>query len=147
MQSPRYKVPRRIQPLVSRFSRRTLGMLFCVYIWFLIGYGALHEVPVPRPGVFHLLLSPVLRALLWWIPAGIALACAWSHRASSTALGILWFPPAFTLVSYAVGWVMWRVPGGNPGYPNGWYSAALYLGVVGMVIVTALLPARAKDVR
>ena len=140
----RYTVRDRLRPLVSRFSRRTFGILLCVYIWALIGWGQYIDVPIPRPGVFHLLIPGIGRALLWWIPALVGLICAWSHRASSVALGVLWVSPGLCLVSYAIGWALSKVPGGNPGYPNGWYSSALFLGVVGIVIVTALLPAKAK---
>lgn len=123
-------------------SRRTFGILLCVYIWALVGFGALGDVPAPRPGVFHLLAPGWAGSLLWWIPAAVGLCCAWSHRASSAAIGILWFPPALVTVSYTIGWILYRLPGGNPGYPNGWYSAALYLAAVGVGVLTAMLPSK-----
>lgn len=139
-----HELGQRIRPLVSRFSLRTFGMLLCVYIWIGIGVGQLFDVPTIRPGVFHLLIPGAVRAALWWVPAMVGLACAWSHRASPIALGVLWVPPALVLVSYGIGWAMSAVPGGSPGYANGWYSAYLYLGLVGLVVFTALVPSRAK---
>lgn len=145
--STRYTLPARFRPLVKRFSLRTFGMLLCAYIWVGVGVGQMLELPTLRPGVFHLLIPGIIRASAWWLTAFVALCCAWSDRASSIALGLLWVPPAFSLVSYASGWIMAQVPGGNPGYPNGWYSAYLFLGLVGLVIFAALVPSKAKEQR
>lgn len=69
-------------------------------------------------------------------------ATCWSRRLSPFGLAGLFLLPGLYLASYALSWVLWLVPGGNPGYENGWYSAYLYLGLTAFVVIAAFIPSR-----
>lgn len=129
--------------LLRKFSVRTFGMLLCAYVWILIGVGAFKEISIPYPGVFHLMIPGNVRGGIWLGTAAVAITFAWSRRLSPAALGLLWFMPTLQMISYGTAWLLYQIDGGNPGYQNGWYSAALYLALIGMVIMAALVPSRA----
>lgn len=126
----------------KRFGLRTASMWVCAYIWIGLGIGAFQEVPVVRPGVFHLTVDAQIRGWLWLATALVAVATSLSRRLSSLGLALLFVMPGLTAVSYASAWVLFKVPGGSPGYPNGWYSSYLYLGLMAWVIITACIPSR-----
>lgn len=127
----------------DRFSVRTFGMLVCAYIWLLIGIGGFQEISRTVPATFHLAIPGVIRGGIWVFSAAIAVVFAWSRRYSPLAIGLLFFMPTLQFVSYGIGWVIYKLPGGSPGNPSGWYSSALYLALVALVILIALIPSRA----
>lgn len=126
----------------KRFGLRSASMWVCAYIWIGLGIGAFQEVPVVRPGAFHLAISSDVRGWLWVATAAVALGTALSRRMSPVGLGVLFLMPGLTTVSYAASWVLFKIPGGSPGFANGWYSSYLYLGLMAWVVITALIPSR-----
>lgn len=117
-------------------------MWVCAYIWIGLGIGAFREVPAVRPGVFHLAISSDVRGWFWLSTAIVAVVTGLSRRGSPIGLGLLFLMPALTVASYTSSWVRYEIPGGSPGYANGWYSSYLYLGLMAWVVITALIPSR-----
>ena len=126
----------------ARFGLRTAAMLVLAWVWIGLGAGAFLEVPTPQPGAFHLLLSSDVRGGAWIATALIAIATAWSRRGSPVGLAALFLMPGLYLASYSLSWVLYVLPGGSAGYPNGWYPAYLFLGLAAFVMIIAFIPAR-----
>lgn len=59
--------------ILARFGDRGAAMLLCAYIWTFLGFAALEELPVSRPGVFWLDIPHDVRAGAWWVSAAVAL--------------------------------------------------------------------------
>lgn len=115
-------------------------MLSCAYVWLLLGVGQLQQIPVRHPGVFHLTLPGELRGWIWLGPALLAVATCFSRRLSWVGIMVLFMPAIFTMASYAEAWLAFKIPGGSPGYSNGWYQSAIYLGAMLIPVLAALFP-------
>lgn len=121
-------------------------MLACSYIWLLIGVGAFREIPAIRPNVAHLALSGETRGWMWLAPAIIAVLTCLSPRFSWVGVMLLFAPAITTMTSYGVAWFAFKIPGGSPGFSDGWYQSGIYLGAVLIPVLVALFPSSAPDV-
>lgn len=130
----------------GRFGLRSVAMLLCVYVWIGFAVGTAYGFVPIRPGVFFTLIPESIRAVVWGVTAVAGLLTCASRRWSALGLMLLIVMPLLSLVSYGLGWVMWRIPGGNEGFARGWYTAYFYLAAVGMVAVAALIPPRRRVV-
>ena len=127
-------------------------MLSAAYIWVLVGVGTFHDISPVHPGVFHLVLPASVRGWMWIGTAAVALITAllpaatsrtrrwWGLDLTPLGIGALVCMPLLRCASYASGWAMSLLPGGSPGYPDGWYASALYLGLIFWVLLTASIP-------
>ncbi len=120
------------------------GLLVCGLLWAILGrwtwYGTIPAVH--HPGAFHELIDPHIRAVIWVFTAGMAIASVWMRPSRSMALGALAFMPGLQAISYTFSWVLswwhwWPLNGLGPGFPDGIYSAVVYLGLVGWVVYIA----------
>lgn len=126
-----------------RLGLRGAAMILCAYIWTMIGLAVVLGPPRPGMRVPHESLPLWLRAASWFIPAGLALALAWSKRLDWLALGALMVGPMVNITSYTASWVLHLC--GRPGLADGWQYAALYLSCVGIVALTAAVRRPAAD--
>lgn len=44
------------------------------------------------------------------------------------------------MASFGMSWVLYEIPGGSPGYANGWYSSAFYLAAMLIPIIVSTIP-------
>jgi hypothetical protein len=125
-------------------------MLLCAYIWILLGIGAWLEKTTYIPGAFHLLLSGQVRAVLWVIPALIAIVFAWSREKSVFGLVPLVVMPSISMASYLWAWIltlpiMNAVTEHSVGSDYGWYFSSFYFAFLSMVGLVAVIPPPIPD--
>ncbi|HET8588901.1 MAG TPA: hypothetical protein VFM01_04660 [Nakamurella sp.] len=114
---------------------RGYTLLLCAFIWSLVGYGILAGRSTDSPGTFHDELPTWARLAIWFLPAGAALLTAWAPRWDWVALGLLIVGPVIRCCSYLTSWALWLTE--HQGIRTGWYAAALYLALVGIVGIAA----------
>ncbi len=118
-------------------DRKGWGLLLCALIWGLVGRGVFERVSSAPNGAWHLLIPQDVRGGLWFASAAAALLAVWHRPLRPLAMGALVFMPMLRVLSYATGWVVSLIPGDPPGYPAGWYSAAIHAVMVLLVIYIA----------
>lgn len=118
-----------------RLGVRGYAMLLCSFIWCLIGYGITRGTGVHIPGTFHDQIPTWIRLCVWFVPAALALALAWSTRLDWVALALLIIGPVVRCCSYTIAWLLTYV--GRSGYHDGWYAASFYLALIGIVGLAA----------
>lgn len=131
-------------PLVTlrtRFGVRAQAMFLCAFIWALVGLGVLTSVAPAPPGTFHGEVPFWLSVSLWFGAALLAAITAPMRKWSALGLSILLIAPALRFLSYSTAWLLFET--GNGGYERGWYSAAVYLALLGLVYIAARIPAPA----
>lgn len=115
---------------------RGYTLLLCAFIWGLVGYAVWIGAAGGGPGTFHDLLSQPVRLGIWWIPALLALALACSARWDWLALAALVIGPVLRCLSYFTSWMLYL--DGQPGLRTGWYAAAIYVVLIGIVGIAAV---------
>lgn len=131
------------------FGVRGYTMLLCAFIWALVGYAIIRGSGSHVPGTFHDEVPTWGRLVMWFTPAAASVLLCRSRRFDWIALAMLIVGPTLRCVSYLIAWTLAIVPGGKVGYGDGWYSAAIYLaliGLVGIAAVTHRLPTPKRDV-
>lgn len=122
---------------------RSRGLLLIGVIWFLLGLGMAFTTPVPVSDAWDTYLPESLRVALWWSAALGAIGAAIDKQDGKRdwlALAFCVVPPMIRITSFLWAWVVYLWPGGNPGYDRGWYSAAVYSALVGLVWLVASIP-------
>lgn len=123
--------------MTHQLGVRGYTLLLCAFIWSLIGYGVWVGAGADgQPGTFHDELSVPIRLAIWVLPAVLALILAWSPRFDWIALGFLIIGPVFRFCSYITSWILHLI--GEPGLKDGWYPAAIYLALIGIVGIAAV---------
>lgn len=120
----------------SRLGVRGYTLLLCAFIWSLVGYGVWVGAGTGGPGTFHDLLPESVRLAIWWAPALLALLLVCSARWDWIALAALVVGPVLRCLSYLLSWVLYL--DGDPGLRSGWYPAAIYLALIGIVGIAAV---------
>lgn len=118
-----------------RLGVRGYALLLCAFIWSLVGYGILAGPQTDSPGTFHDGLPTWARLAIWFLPAAAALLGAWMPRWDWLALALLVVGPVVRCCSYLTSWILWLSR--HHGLATGWYAAALYLALIGIVGVAA----------
>ena len=123
--------------LRQRLGVRGLGLLLIWVTWSLIGLGVYQDESVTAAGAPHLIIPAHIRAALWLASGTPALVLACSRRWDRLALLAAVLMPTGRVTSYLWAWIVYISPGGEPGYPGGWYSAAIHAVLVAYVLLVA----------
>ena len=120
--------------LHDHVSVRAEGMILVAGIWALVGLRTVVGSPAAlSPGLLHTILPAWAGALLWLVPAAVAVATATARHMSNIGLGLLLVPPLMRCCSYLWSWLM--------GQPDDWYGAAIYAALVALVVLLSHIPA------
>jgi predicted MFS family arabinose efflux permease len=123
--------------LRARLGVRGYSLLLCAFVWALVGYGvATAGTPGNSPGTFHDELPEPVRLIMWLGAAAVALVLAWLPRLDWIALALLIIGPVVRCCSYLTSWVLYMT--GHPGLRDGWYAAAIYVALIGIVGIAAV---------
>jgi hypothetical protein len=120
----------------NRLGVRGYTLLLCAFVWTLIGIALRANDPQNSPGTFHDELPIQARMAIWFGAAAAALVLAWSPRHDWIALALLIIGPVLRCCSYITAWVLYVT--GHPGLRDGWYAAAIYLALIGIVGIAAV---------
>lgn len=124
--------------LRQRLGVRGLGLLLIWVTWSLIGLGVYQDESVTAAGAPHLIIPAHIRAALWLASGTLALVLACSRRWDRLALLAAVLMPTVRVMSYLWAWIVYISPGGGePGYPGGWYNAAIHAVLVAYVLLVA----------
>lgn len=115
------------------------ALLLCWYIWTLVAIGVFTSTATKPPSAPHLLIPDAISASAWGLAAAAALVAAYWQPARGIALVLLSIMPTVRIASYTWAWVVSLIPGPPEGYANGWYSAAIHMALLGLVVVTAAI--------
>jgi len=118
---------------------RGLGLLLIAVTWSLIGLGVYQDQSATPTGAPHLLIPTDIRAGLWIGTGMLALALSMSRRWDWLALTLAVVMPTVHVASYGWAWITHLAPGGEPGYPGGWYNAAIHSVLVAYVVLVACI--------
>lgn len=118
-------------------GKRGQILLVFGFLWLGSGVGTLIS---PQPQAWDDV--PLLREYPdgWvWIAAGL-LSMAYALRPrhithDGVAFVALYLPPAYRAGAYVLAWIDSLTPLGAIGYPRGWLSALIYLGLVAAVMI------------
>jgi hypothetical protein len=119
------------------------GLLLIAAIWLLVGLRLLVDPIPPPPSTWHGMIPDPVRMTLWWSAALLCIGAAVDRsgpRRDGFALTVAVVPPMIALTSYLWAWLVSLFPGEPHGYPGGWYAAALYAALVGLVWLVAAIP-------
>jgi hypothetical protein len=129
--------------LTSRLGVHGAGLLFIAAVWWIIGIRLLiHPAPAPD-GVWHAYIPTPISLAMWWGASLLCLGAAIDRhgpRRDGFALGFATIPPALAVCSYIWSWIISLIPSEPHGYPLGWYTASLYLALVGLVVLVTAIP-------
>lgn len=114
---------------------RGLGLLLIAVTWSLIGLGVYQD----QSSAPHLLIPTDIRAGLWIGSGMLAAALSTSRRWDWLALTLAVIMPTVRVASYGWAWITYLAPGGEPGYPGGWYNAAIHSALVAYVVLVACI--------
>ena len=123
--------------LRQRLGVRGLGLLLIWATWSLIGLGVYQDESVTAAGEPHLIIPAHIRAALWLASGTLALVLACSRRWDRLALLAAVLMPTVRVTSYLWAWIVYIPPGGEPGYPGGWYNAAIHAVLIAYVLLVA----------
>jgi hypothetical protein len=135
----------------NRFDRyvgtRGWILLVCAWVWGLVGLGIiLQAARMGDESLIHLYMPVPLRVALWWVPAGLAVYGALARRDLILVVFALMIAPAIRVASYGWAWLTWVFHElGGPawlapdvtGYAGGWYSAAMHIPLIALVLIAA----------
>ena len=122
---------------------RSKGLLLIATIWFTVGIGSYTPPITPIDSAWHYQLPPALVVSIWWTAAFGAIGAAVDKqdgRRDWLALVMCTLPPMLHLTSFATAWIIYLIPGGQPGYARGWMTVALYACMVALVWLVAAIP-------
>ncbi|MFF0942680.1 hypothetical protein ACFYE2_00420 [Kocuria sp. CPCC 205300] len=122
-------------------------LLVCAWVWGLIGLGILLQAAkMGEPSLLHLYMPVPLRVTLWWAPALLAIYGAIRRKHLPVVTAALIIAPLIRVASYLWAWITWvahEVPALGwlapdwAGVPSGWYSAAMHLPLIALVLIAA----------
>lgn len=122
-------------------------LLVCAWVWGLLGLGVvLQAARTGEPSLLHLYMPVPLRVTLWWAPALLAVYGAFWRKRLPVVTAALIIAPLIRVVSYVWAWftwvahestfLQWMTPDWF-GVPSGWYSAAIHLPLIALVLIAA----------
>jgi len=123
--------------LRQRLGVRGLGLLLIWVTWSLIGLGVYQDESVTAAAALYYIIPAHVRAALWLASGTPALVLACSRRWDRLALLAAVLMPTMPVTSYLWAWIVYISPGGEPGYPGGWYNAAIHAVLVAYVLLVA----------
>ena len=129
----------RLHAFRRQLGVRGLGLLLIAFAWSLIGLGVYQDQSATPTGAPHLLIHADIRAGLWIGSGMLAAALSTSRRWDWVALTIAVIMPTVRVASYGWAWITYLAPGGEPGYPGGWYNAAIHSVLVAFVVLVACI--------
>lgn len=121
------------------------GFALCAVGWFLFGLAIINGVSGNPANAPHMKIPEPIRIMLWLGPASLAAVAIWVRGSWRTlALVTLVIGPIVRTASYLWLWIL-SLAGDEGGRPSGWYTAALHAAMIGIVVLVAAIPDRAKD--
>lgn len=136
---------RTARKLTRKLGVHGSGLVLIGAVWTLMAVGALTlELPTnPEAVLLHRQIPVYIDATIWLTAAMGCFAAAFDRngpRRDGLALAFAVIPPVIRFASYLWSWVVALVPGEPDGTPTGWFSALLYLCMVGVVCLVAAIP-------
>lgn len=130
-----------------RIPVRSEGVILAGAYWCLIGWGAWSPGrSLDNPGAWHLLLPPEWGSGIWFVTGGAAVVTGvmsiWPNLKDRTTLGLqlLMIGPIIRFSSWLWSWFLYLVYGSTSGDHLGWFWAAIYAGLILLVVLLAHIP-------
>lgn len=126
---------------------RTFALLTCALGWGLMAAGVAEGFGSTNPDTWHARIPGGASAIIWGIPAAMAVWTLITRRGAWATVALLVIGPLVRTLSYGWAWVIYLTDGAGRGSEGGYYYAGLHLVMVGLVIVTAYLTREDRAVR
>lgn len=128
--------------LKPRIALRGWSLLVLSYTWTLIGVAVLLGYSPERDSVWHTAIPEQIRFFAWIIPAILSAIAGVTAKPRVTVFALvgLMIMPTIRFMSYGWSWLMSVIPGVPDGYPTGWYTAALHIPLICLVVIVAHIP-------
>lgn len=125
--------------LAHRLGRRGTFLLLFGIVYAIFGWSLLTTDTTPERALVFGWLPDQARAAIWFTAAAFALVFAWRRSPGDDTPGFLALivPPIIRGVSFLWALLVWYVTDGEIGYPDGWAGAAIWVAVVGVVLLIA----------
>ena len=127
----------------KHLGRRGVVLFILGIAWTLIGVANVTDptgfADNSNGHLIHLGIDPRVR-LAWWAVAGVlAIVYSFVPPRHSDAIGFaaLVVPAAIRCASYGWGWLMYVIPGDDPGDSAGWVGALVWLCILAFIVTVA----------
>lgn len=120
---------------------RCEAMIFLGVLWILFGVGVLTGASDPPEDMIFVRFPQEIRAMAWAGTGIGAIVTGWGSSGTSKALGGLMAMPLLRVVSYLWSYILYLIPGVNPGeYPKAWFWGVMYFALMMLVMFVVHIP-------